>query len=493
MTSLTILRIDSRPEEARADLWVALERERGRRSFRKFVGMAWHVVEPARTFVPGWHIDAICEHLQAITEGKIRDLIINMPPRHMKSLLVGVLWPAWEWIDHPENAFLTASYADTLAVRDAVKARRLITSAWYRERWGAAFRLAGDQNAKTRYDNDRGGYRIATSVNGVATGEGGDRIVVDDPINVKEASSATVRLAANTWWDESMSTRGNDPKKVARVIVMQRTHEQDLTGHCLQRAETNYVHLKLPAEYRGHKGRTVIGFEDPRKNPGDLLWPERFGKPEVDKLKVDLGTYAASAQLQQEPIPAGGGTFKLEWFPRYGVLPANGIRTVSIDCANKAKELNSYSVAGSFLEVGQNAYVAKVWRDRVEYPALKRNVINFCADVKPHQVLIEDKGNGTALIQDLQTSTRIPVIPIEPDGDKLMRAQRTSPTVEARRVLLPDFAPWLPDFEYEIGHFPATDFFDQVDMLTQFLDRFARGPIPGFASAGTRTMQGLQR
>lgn len=480
--------------EAKADWRVAVQREQGRRNFHAFVRMAWHIVEPAREFVDGWHIGAICEHLQAITEAQIRDLIINMPPRHMKSLLVGVLWPAWEWIDHPQHAFLTASYADTLAVRDAVKMRRLITSAWYRERWGASFRLASDQNAKVRFDNDRGGYRIATSVNGVATGEGGDRIVVDDPINVKEGASATVRDAANKWWDESMSTRGNDPKKVARVIVMQRIHENDLTGHCLTKPDTSYVHLKMPAEYRGKPMVTaIVGFKDPRTQIGELLWPARFGRAEVDKLKVDLGTYAASAQLQQEPVPEGGGTFKLEWFPRYKVLPTGGIRTVSIDCANKAGELNSYSVAGAFVEVAMNAYLEKVWRDRVEYPALKRNVKNFCASVKPHTVLIEDKGNGTALIQDLRAETNLPIIPIEPEGDKIMRAQRTSPTVEARRIWLPDFGEWLPEFEYEIGHFPATEFLDQVDMLTQFIDRFARGPMPGFASAGSRQMAGIKR
>lgn len=485
-------------EEARPDVALEEERARGAAVFYEFVKMAWHVVEPGRTFVDGWHIRVICDHLQAITDGRIRNLIINIPPRHMKSLLVCVLWPAWEWINHPEHAFLTSSYADRLSVRDAVKARRLIQSVWYRERWGKSFRLASDQNAKTRYDNDQGGYRIATSVEGLGTGEGGDRIVVDDPHNVLEATSDAVRESVITWWDETMSTRGNDPRTVAKVVVMQRVHAQDLTGHLLEKKDEHYDHLCLRAEFEPPTAKnpmrpTSIGFRDPRTKPGELLWQQRFGRDEVTKLKAALGGYGAAAQLQQRPVPIGGGIIKIEWFPRYATLPSQGLTVVSLDCANKAKELNSYSVAGAFREFDNNAYVADVWRDRVEYPDLKRNVKSFCERWRPHVVLIEDKGNGTALIQDLRRETTLPIIAIEPEGDKIMRASRTSPTVEARRVMLPVIAPWLPDFESEVGSFPLVSFMDQVDMLTQYLDRFGRGEAPGFASSGSRQMQGIRR
>jgi predicted phage terminase large subunit-like protein len=327
-------------------------------------------------------------------------------------------------------------------------------------------------------------------VDGSALGEGGDRLVADDPNNLKKIHSETERQSAIDWWDEVMSTRGNDPRTVAKVIVQQRGHEGDITGHVLKKG--GYVHLKLPAEFEGDACETPI-FRDPRTRPGELLWPERFGPEELSALKVELGTYGAAAQLQQNPVPTGGGTFKIDWFGRYRTLPASGMTTVSVDCANKAKELSSYTVAGAFREHQERAYVADVWRDRVEYPGLKRGVRSFCERWHPNAVLIEDKGNGTALIQDLRKETRLPIIAVEPEGDKIMRAQRTSPSVESGLVLLPQFAPWANDFEYEIGHFPAVDFMDQVDMLTQFLDRFARGGMPAFATAGTRQMAGVTR
>jgi hypothetical protein len=210
---------------------------------------AWVIVEPSTPFVPGWHIDCIVEHLEAVTRGQIRNLIINVPPRHMKSLLVSVFWPAWEWIRWPERRWLYASYSAQLSIRDSVKCRRLIESPWYRSRWADRFALTSDQNTKGRFDNDRSGYRIATSVGGSATGEGGDRIVCDDPNNVNEVESDSVRKATNDWFDVVMSTRVNDPKTTAKVVVMQRCHEQDLSGHLLEQG--GWEHLCLPAEYEG--------------------------------------------------------------------------------------------------------------------------------------------------------------------------------------------------------------------------------------------------
>jgi hypothetical protein len=200
---------------------------------REFVRQAWPIVESSTPFVPGWHIDAIIDHLETVSRGQIRNLLINVPPRHMKSLLVAVLWPAWEWIRFPERRWLYSSYAASLSIRDSVKCRRLIESPWYRGLWGDRFVLTGDQNTKGRFDNNRSGYRIATSVGGAATGEGGDRIVCDDPNNVNEVESDSVRRATNEWFDVVMSTRVNDdPKTTAKVVVMQRCHEQDLAGTC---------------------------------------------------------------------------------------------------------------------------------------------------------------------------------------------------------------------------------------------------------------------
>jgi len=248
-----------------------LNREQATRHLKDFIRQAWPVIEPSTPFVPGWHLDAICEHLEAVTAGQIRNLLITIPPRHMKSLAVSVFWPCWEWIRWPQRRWLFASYADSLSIRDSVRCRRLIQSPWYQSLFGDRFALTEDQNEKHRYDNDRSGCRIASSVGGSNTGEGGDRIVCDDPHNIHEAESDVIRKNACDWWDKVMSTRFHDPKTVAKLIIMQRVHYSDLAGHVLEQG--GYDHLCLPAEYEGVQRTTIIGWTDPRHDSGELLWP----------------------------------------------------------------------------------------------------------------------------------------------------------------------------------------------------------------------------
>ncbi|MBI3696539.1 MAG: hypothetical protein HY238_17075 [Acidobacteria bacterium] len=304
---------------ARPSLPAEIAQELAKRRLLEFVLQAWPVIEPATDFIPGWHLDAICDHLEAVSNGHLRNLLINIPPRHMKSLAVAVFWPAWEWIRWPERRWLFSSYALSLSIRDSVKCRRLIQSAWYRSRWGDRFQLTGDQNAKERFENNKTGYRLATSVGGAATGEGGDRVIVDDPHNVKEAESDTVRQGVIDWWDQVMSTRLNDPKTGAKVIIMQRIHEGDLSGHVLEQG--GYEHLCLPAEYEGNKCSTSIGWSDPRQEHGELLWSARFGRQEIEELQHSMGSYAAAGQLQQRPAPAEGGILKRHWWKFYRERP----------------------------------------------------------------------------------------------------------------------------------------------------------------------------
>lgn len=284
----------------------------------EFVKLGWHVIEPATPYVHGWHIEAVCEHLEAITRGEITRLIITIPPRHMKSLLVSVLWPAWEWgpKNMPYTKWLFSSYADNLSTRDSLKCRRLLTSPWYRGRWGDRFTITTDQNQKTRFENDRFGYRIATSVRGIGTGEGGDRIVVDDPHNVMKGESELDRANTLTWWDESMSTRINNPDTSAKLIIQQRVHSRDLAGHCLAK-ELEYVHLCLPARYeRNHPymTKTPLPFKDRRKIDGEPLWPEHYHEQTLRNLEREMTEYSRAGQLQQRPAPRGGGMFKVENF-----------------------------------------------------------------------------------------------------------------------------------------------------------------------------------
>ena len=483
------------------DIRAKVEREYATRRLREFVRQAWHVVEPSTPLVPGFHIDAITDHLEAVTRGEIRNLLINVPPRHMKSLLVSVFWPAWEWIQHPERRWLYSSYGAHLSIRDSVKCRRLIESPWYRARWGHVFSLTGDQNAKMRFDNTRSGYRLSTSVGGSVTGEGGDRIICDDPHKVDEVESDTVRKAAIDWWDVAMSTRVNDPKTSAMVIVMQRCHQRDLSGHLLEKG--NFEHLCLPAEYEGPGRVTAIGFFDPRTEPGELLWPERFGPQEIAELKINLGSYAAAGQLQQRPSPAGGGIFKRHWFkyfqPRGANLPPVVVQlpdgtpmsipaveaphqvdeqAQSWDCSFKDLDTSDYVVGQMWARLGPAFLLGDQVRGRMDCPATVKAVRGMTAKWPGTMaILIEDKANGSAVIQML--SHQIPgILAVNPGGGKVARAQAISPLVEAGNVYLPhpDFAPWVNDFIEECVQFPNGAHDDQVDAMTQILLRWNQAP-----------------
>lgn len=282
---------------------IHLKAEKARRSFPEFVEQAWHVPEPTTPFVPGIHVDAICTHLQAVTEGRIRDLIINVPPGHAKSLITAVFWPAWSWIDHPEIRWIFATYRADLTVRDAVKCRRLIESDWYRSRWGDKFHLREDQNEKNHYENDKTGYRVVVTV-GSGTGERGDIVVVDDPTSVDQAESDAERTTANEWWNGTMATRLNDLRTGHRVVIQHRLHQDDLTGNLLEKG--GYDVLMLPEEFEPERACvTSIGWKDPRTQPGELLWPKKNGPDEIAKINRHLGSYRYAGQYQQRPSPAG--------------------------------------------------------------------------------------------------------------------------------------------------------------------------------------------
>ena len=463
----------------------------------EFVRQAWTVVEPSTPFVPGFHIDAIIEHLEAVTRGEIRNLLINVPPRHMKSLLVSVFWPAWEWIAHPERRWLYSSYAASLSIRDSVKFRRLIESPWYQSRWGDRFSLTSDQNTKVRVDNSRSGYRIATSVGGSATGEGGDRIICDDPHNVQEVESDSVRKGTLDWWDVVMSTRVNDPKTSAMVVVMQRCHQQDLSGHLLEQG--GFEHLCLPTEYEGATRKTSIGFCDPRKDIGELLWKVRYGTQEIEVLKRRLGSYAAAGQLQQRPSPLGGGILKRHWwryFQPQGInlppvvvslldgtlmsIPAINAPSYvdeqiqSWDCSFKNLETSDYVVGQAWARSGSIYLLGDQIRARMDCPATIK-AIRELSQKWPGTLakLIEDKANGSAVIQMLQHE--IPgILPVNPEGGKVARAMAVSPLIEAGNVYLPHplYAPWVNDFIEECAAFPNGAHDDQVDAMTQALLRW---------------------
>ena len=448
----------------------------------EFVRSAWHVLEPATPYLSNWHIDTISEVLTAVSNGKLQRLVINVPPGAMKSLLCCVLWPAWEWAEsNPSSRWLFSSYDKSLSTRDSVKCRRVIKSDWYQERYGHKFRLTGDQDVKTLFENDSTGFRMATSVGGSGTGNRADRVVVDDPHKVTESDSDAVRSGTVEWWATEMSNRGSSAAS-AYVVIQQRVHFADVAGWCL---DNGYEHLVIPQEYEGAK-TFILDKEDPRNTPGDLLWPDRFDADWVASQKQALGSYAYAGQHQQRPVPREGGMIKLDWFGRYGTAPdlqRSDKVIISLDSANKAKELNDPSVATVWLVRGDSYYLLSVWRDRVEYPALKRSMAGLVEKWQPHEILIEDKASGTQLIQEMRGQSiggrMYSIIPIHPEGDKVMRMSLESPAIEAGRVMLPNVAPWLPDYEAELTQFPRSATKDQVDSTSQFLMRMRTRPTIG--------------
>ncbi len=470
----------------------AVETEETERSLRAFVAQAWHVVEPSTPFKPNWHVDAICTHLEAVVAGSIRNLLINMPPRMMKSLTVSVFFPAWRWLRAPWTRFLYASYSQTLATDHSLATRRVIESDWYQERWGDRYALAGDQNLKTRFENDQRGARVSTSVGGTGTGLGGDVIVVDDPHNVREAESDAIREATLLWWDQAMSTRLNDPKTGARVVVMQRVHERDLSGHILEQG--GYDYLCLPMEYEPTDRVTGIGWRDPRTEPGQLLAPDRFGPAEVAEAKIRLGSYGYAGQMQQRPAPAQGGILKRHWWrfwhelahplpPVLVRLPGGAFhacpcvplpaafdaRCQSWDMSFKDATTSSYVVGQVLGRAGADAFLLAQVREQLDMPGSVAAVRALSAAWPGVTAkYVEDKANGPAVIATLKHE--IPgLIPVEPGGGKAARGHAAAPTIEAGNVYLPHpaIAPWVNDLIEEAVRYPTGAHTDQVDALIQ--------------------------
>lgn len=489
-----------------------LTAERCRRRLSTFVTEAWPIVEPAEPFIHGWHIDVVCEHLEAVSRGELRRLIINVPPRTMKSLTTCVFWPAWEWLDAASTRWLFASYAENFAHRDSLKMRRLIKSAGGSEE-GTIFQRLGyqgvlsllsdepweltkDQDAKSRYDTTAAGMRLATGVRGQATGEGGDRIVVDDPLSAKQARSDADREFANTWWDETMSTRFNNDRATA-VVVMQRLHEEDLTGHLLEKG--GWHHLNLPGEYEPQhpfvypdkvelpSGREIAG--DRRTEEGELLEPTRLGTGRLRELARDLGSYGYAGQIQQRPAPAEGGMFKRFWWQRWEAHPAFERTVASWDMrfGDSQEAASSYVVGQVWGIVGADHYLLGQIRARLSFTESLKAVGALDTWRRCSAKLVEKKANGAAVIDTLKH--HVPgLIAIEPEGGKEVRAAAVQPTVEAGNVYLPDgeYIPAPPGFEQtrvedfigEHAAFPNGSHDDQVDALSQALTWLANAPAP---------------
>jgi predicted phage terminase large subunit-like protein len=445
----------------------------------------------------------MAEYLEAVTANQITRLLINVVPRYMKSIAVTVMWPTWEWLKKPEYRYLFASYSSLLSTKHSLDRRNVIQSEWYQGNFGHIYQLTSDQNVKNEYQNSAQGVMVSTGFGGSATGKGGNRVVVDDPHNPDEVESDVQRESDVRFFDRSLSTRLNDKRFGAIVVVMQRLNERDISARCL---ELGYTHLCLPAE--ADKRITVILPMSKReivREQGDILWPEREGKVELEAAKKALGSYGYAGQYQQRPSPAEGGMLKRHWwqywkpkgsdFPPVMVKQPDGTwkSVEAVELPDSFDEqIQSWDMAFKDEKAAKGGkpdfVVGQVWgkkaadkflleqvKDRLDFP-------NTCFAVKalssawPKTTakLVEDKANGPAVIAALK-NTITGLIAVEPEGGKVARVNSVSPEIESGNVYLPHpmIKDWVNAFIESSAAFPNAANDDEQDAMSQALLRFA--------------------
>jgi predicted phage terminase large subunit-like protein len=451
-----------------------LQGEMAKRSFHYFFEhFAWPVIQPATKFVDNWHLHAICEHLEAVTDGRIKRLIINVPFRSLKSSIVSQAWPAWEWINKPHVQQLTCSYATDVAVRDAVNTRRIISSEKYQQVFGDKFKLTSDQNVKSRFDNSKSGTRICAATNSAATGFGGSRIILDDPISAKEADSIVAVQAGIEFYKGTVATRLNDAQNDAIVVVHQRLNARDLSGYLLEEEAGIWQHLCIPMHYSAeHTKTTSIGFKDPRQE-GELLCPARLNAETVAGMAKALGVYHTHAQLEQRPDSRGGNIFRRNLWKYYKVLPTLDEIVITADCTFKDKDTSDYVAIQAWGRKGADKFLIKRLKDHLGFGATVVALRSFKM-LFPNAiaVLIEDKANGSAVIETL-TKEIAGIVAIDPEGGKIARAYAIQPEHEAGNIYLPDpsICPEIEEFLSECTSFPTpTVHDDEVDAMTQVIN-----------------------
>ena len=416
-----------------------------------------------------------------MSRGDITRLVINIPPGTMKSLLSSVFWPAWVWTWEPGRRWLFASYGSSLASRDSQKCRRLIQSDWYRERW-PDMKLTTDQNVKTWFENDKTGVRYSTSVGGEGTGRRADCIVVDDPHNTKQAESDLERQSAIEWWDLGMSSRLDDPDRGGKVIMMQRLHEQDLTAHVLEQG--GYEHLCLPMEYDPSRSCvTVLGRQDPRTDPDDLLWPERYSPRWVPRAKVEAGDYGWESQYQQSPTTRKGGLFERGWFSTVERAPREGMRLRYWDKAGTDR--GGKYTAGVRMSVYRGLFyiedvVRGQWSASLREPVLRQVADADAVEYGIGAVLIwieQEPGSGgkESAESTIQNLAGHRVEAERPTGDKFVRAGPLAAQAKAGNVKLVR-GDWNEEFLRELDKAgPGARFLDQMDAAAGAFNKLALG------------------
>ncbi len=417
------------------------------------------------------HLKILADKLESLERGEITRLMVFMPPRHGKSELCSIRFPAWYLGRNPQNQIIGCSYAESLAYSLSYAVRETISDVRYQRLWPHQLDTAGAVRWQlANKENKRASY-IAAGVGGGITGEGADLLIIDDPIkNAEDAASETYRTKLGEWYRTTARTRLQPNAKV--VIIQTRWHKADLAGQLLELANTDpqadqWIVLNLPA------------LQDNK-----ALWPERYPVDVLTNIRATIGSRAFEALYQGSPIIAEGNVFKREWWHYYKVRPDIKYKIHSWDTAYKGKTTNDYSVCTIWGVANNGFYLLEVFRERLEFPELKRACISAYERDKPQTVYIEDEASGQSLIQELRRETRLPILPVKVDKDKVLRANAVTPLIESGRVYLPEYASWLHDYIEELSAFPNAAHDDQVDSTTQALQQMANPIRYGFGFSG---------
>lgn len=438
-----------------------------RTDFKSFLVKCFYTLLPDQTYLDNWHIDVIVDCLQSVELGKTRRMIINIPPRHLKSLCISVIWPAWLLGRNPNTKIIVASYAQTISVKHSLDTRQIMSSPWYKKLFPGT-NFVADQNEKHKFQTTQGGFRMAVSVGSALTGEGGDFLIVDDPHNPVRVCYPTDRTNTINWFEQVLMSRLNDKKTGSIIIVMQRVHKDDLTSYLLEKKK-GWGHICISVH---QEEETLISFYgcNYHRKANSLLHPEREGRKEIDEIRRDLGSYAFNAQYQQKPLLLENGVIKPEWIQKYSSLPLDACAEPIIqswDTAIKTKKGSDYSVMTSWIYSNGGFYLIDVCRGKWDYPDLKKKVVECYANSSPKFILIEDKSSGQQLLQDLK---ELPVKAISNSLSKSTRLFSVSSLFERRSVFFPSEASWVEDLEDELLSFPDGKHDDQVDSVVQYLD-----------------------
>jgi predicted phage terminase large subunit-like protein len=443
-----------------------------RHDLRAFVHKVFGTLSLGQVYVRTWHIDAIVHQLERVRRGEIRRLIINMPPRSLKSIVSSVAFPAFLLGHDPTKRIICVSYSGDLAKKHSLDFRAILESSWYQSVFPTT-RIGDSKNTETEIEVTRRGFRLTTSVGGTLTGRGGDIIIIDDPLKPDDALSEAKRTGANQWFANTLLSRLDDKRTGAIIVVMQRVHMDDLTGFLLGQSDEWHL-LSLPAIAYFDETVAIAPDRVYRRKAGEALSPIREPLGILQDIKLQIGGDAFSAQYQQTPVPPGGAMVKRHWIKRYSEseLPPKSEQLYilqSWDTASKGGPDNDWSVCTTWLVARKERwYLLDVVRIRADYPTLKATAIAEANKWKARRVLVEDKGTGTSLVQELRHEVS-GIIAVEPEGDKVSRLAVASAKIEAGQVFFPEQAPWLPDLEAELFAFPGGRHDDQCDSISQAL------------------------